>query len=141
MITPDLLAALRRAARAEALLVAADYDGTLAPIVNDPSAAFPHLPALDAIVDLSKLDSVRSLIISGRSRAELARLTGDPAGVVLVGTHGAEMPDHTHRGMEMTLVLQGAFRDDGERFSRGDVEVANDNDVLILLEQLLQALV
>jgi len=39
---------------------------------------------------------------------------------------GAEMPDHGHQGTEMTLVLQGAFIDEGERFARGDIEVANE---------------
>lgn len=38
---------------------------------------------------------------------------------------GAAMPDHGHRGLEMTMVLQGAFLDDGERFGRGDVETAD----------------
>jgi putative transcriptional regulator len=38
---------------------------------------------------------------------------------------GAVMPDHGHRGMEMTLVLQGAFRDETDRFGVGDVEVAD----------------
>lgn len=38
---------------------------------------------------------------------------------------GQAMPQHSHSGMEMTLVLKGAFRDDGGRFARGDVEVAD----------------
>ena len=29
---------------------------------------------------------------------------------------GAAMPEHSHRGMELTLVLQGAFEDDSDRF-------------------------
>ncbi len=39
---------------------------------------------------------------------------------------GMEMPDHGHGGLEMTLVLQGAFNDETGRFARGDCEVAND---------------
>jgi putative transcriptional regulator len=39
---------------------------------------------------------------------------------------GTEIPDHGHRGRELTLVLQGAFRDDGGRYGRGDVEVAGE---------------
>lgn len=38
---------------------------------------------------------------------------------------GQAMPDHGHRGLEMTLVLQGAFRDVDERFGPGDVEIAD----------------
>ncbi|WP_304522390.1 ChrR family anti-sigma-E factor [Cognatishimia sp. MH4019] len=38
---------------------------------------------------------------------------------------GAAMPDHSHKGMEMTLVLQGAFSDEDGRFGRGDIEIAD----------------
>lgn len=40
---------------------------------------------------------------------------------------GAAMPDHGHHGVEMTMVLQGAFVDEGERFARGDVEIADSD--------------
>ena len=39
---------------------------------------------------------------------------------------GQAIPDHGHKGMELTLVLQGAFRDANDRFGRGDVEVADE---------------
>ena len=35
---------------------------------------------------------------------------------------GQAMPDHGHRGMELTLVLQGAFSDGVGRYNRGDVD-------------------
>ena len=38
---------------------------------------------------------------------------------------GQAMPQHTHRGLEMTLVLKGAFRDEDGIYARGDVEVAD----------------
>ena len=53
------------------------------------------------------------------SRAATARLLYIPA--------GAAVPDHGHQGTEMTLVLQGAFVDEEDRFARGDVEVANED--------------
>lgn len=40
---------------------------------------------------------------------------------------GTAMPDHGHHGTELTLVLQGAFSDDADRFGVGDVEVANED--------------
>ncbi|GHC56280.1 ChrR family anti-sigma-E factor [Neogemmobacter tilapiae] len=40
---------------------------------------------------------------------------------------GAAVPDHGHRGTELTLVLQGAFRDETDRFGPGDVEVADED--------------
>ena len=39
---------------------------------------------------------------------------------------GCAVPDHGHRGTELTLVLQGAFMDEDDRFARGDIEVANE---------------
>lgn len=39
---------------------------------------------------------------------------------------GAAVPEHGHRGLELTLVLQGSFADSGGRFGVGDVEVASD---------------
>lgn len=52
------------------------------------------------------------------SRDATARLLYIPA--------GCAMPDHGHNGIELTLVLQGAFHDAQDRFARGDVEVANE---------------
>lgn len=40
---------------------------------------------------------------------------------------GTAMPDHGHRGLELTLVLKGAFEDEDGLFARGDVEVANED--------------
>jgi putative transcriptional regulator len=39
---------------------------------------------------------------------------------------GQAMPDHGHRGMELTLVLQGAFSDGTGRYNRGDVDVETE---------------
>ena len=39
---------------------------------------------------------------------------------------GHAVPDHGHRGLELTLVLQGAFRDASDRFGPGDVEIADE---------------
>lgn len=40
---------------------------------------------------------------------------------------GQKIPDHGHRGTELTLVLQGAFRDETDRFGPGDLEIANED--------------
>ena len=37
---------------------------------------------------------------------------------------GKAVPEHAHRGLELTLVLQGAFSDSEGAFRRGDVEAA-----------------
>ena len=38
---------------------------------------------------------------------------------------GQAVPDHGHNGLELTLVLQGAFSDETGRYGAGDVEVAD----------------
>ncbi len=53
------------------------------------------------------------------SKEATARLLFIPA--------GAAVPDHGHRGTELTLVLQGAFADETDRFARGDIEVADED--------------
>ncbi len=40
---------------------------------------------------------------------------------------GAAVPDHSHNGIELTMVLQGAFSDEIDRFDRGDVEIADQS--------------
>ncbi|WP_163848472.1 ChrR family anti-sigma-E factor [Pseudooceanicola aestuarii] len=40
---------------------------------------------------------------------------------------GQAMPDHGHRGLELTLVLQGSFADETGHFGVGDVEVADED--------------
>ncbi|WP_334191252.1 ChrR family anti-sigma-E factor [Pararhodobacter sp.] len=60
---------------------------------------------------------VRQAILPTASGAS-ARLLYIPAGTAV--------PDHGHHGTELTLVLQGAFRDETDRFARGDVETADE---------------
>jgi len=38
---------------------------------------------------------------------------------------GQAVPDHSHQGIELTLVLQGSFSDETGRFGVGDLEVAD----------------
>ena len=61
---------------------------------------------------------VRQAILKTDSGAT-ARLLHIPA--------GQAVPDHGHRGMELTLVLQGAFRDTEDRYGPGDVEIATED--------------
>ncbi len=38
---------------------------------------------------------------------------------------GRALPSHTHKGMELTLILDGAFNDNRGRFGPGDISVAD----------------
>jgi len=40
---------------------------------------------------------------------------------------GQSVPEHSHTGLELTLVLQGAFSDETGRFGVGDLEIADDD--------------
>lgn len=70
--------------------MASDYDGTMAPIVSDPSKAFPHADAVRALRALAILPGTTSAVISGRALRDLAMLSRLPVEVQLVGSHGSE---------------------------------------------------
>ncbi|RMH26985.1 MAG: trehalose-phosphatase [Planctomycetota bacterium] len=87
---PRISESLERLARAPILLVATDYDGTLAPIVPDPASAAPHRETIVALRALASMPQTHAAIISGRALAELASLSGAPDEIHLVGSHGSE---------------------------------------------------
>ncbi|WP_068279278.1 trehalose-phosphatase [Aldersonia kunmingensis] len=86
----DLRRALAVVARTPRLLVASDYDGTMAPIVSDPAKAFPNPSSVLALRALAGLTSTTAAAISGRALRDLAALSRLPAEVHLVGSHGSE---------------------------------------------------
>jgi trehalose 6-phosphate phosphatase len=77
-------------ARTPRLLVACDYDGTLAPIVADPNQAKPLPESVHALRSLAALPATTTAVISGRALRDLATLSRLPAEVHLVGSHGSE---------------------------------------------------
>jgi trehalose-phosphatase len=81
---------LRALSRVPVLLVATDYDGTLAPFVVDPARAFADQDALRALRLLAGLPHTHVAVVSGRALRDLALLTRLPAEVHLVGSHGSE---------------------------------------------------
>ena len=38
---------------------------------------------------------------------------------------GTAVPEHSHKGRELTLVLKGAFKDEIDHFGPGDIELAD----------------
>ena len=54
-----------------------DYDGTLVPFSGDPKKATPPRELLDLLHDLSKINRVDIVIISGRERSILQQWLGD----------------------------------------------------------------
>ncbi|MEP7765880.1 trehalose-phosphatase [Sanguibacter sp. 25GB23B1] len=88
----SLVERLGRSAQTGPVLVATDFDGVLAPLVDDPSASRSTPAASAALVRLAALphDRVRVALVSGRNLETLAQLAHAPSGAILVGSHGAE---------------------------------------------------
>jgi len=93
------------------LLLMLDYDGTLAPIVNDPAAAWPLDQARAALAALAaRRDRIDLAVISGRDLAELVRLLGLERGLYLVGVHGLELSDPDGR-RELAAGIEPALQE------------------------------
>ncbi len=122
------------------LLLMLDYDGTIAPIVSDPAAAWPLNETREAIVAMAaRRDRVELAIISGRGLAELARLLGVTRGVHLVGVHGLESADPEGRratapGLEEALhQLENVRRWLRERVPMGSGLAVEDKRLAVAL--------
>jgi trehalose-phosphatase len=89
-IPPELEAELPHLARTPQLLVACDYDGTVAPIVDDPMSAHPRPETVVALRALAALPTTHVAVVSGRSLRDLASLSRLPTEIHLVGSHGSE---------------------------------------------------
>lgn len=89
-LDPDLFRRLFEVSRSPSLLIATDYDGTIAPIVDVPSQAFPLDDSVDSLRALALLPSTSAGVISGRSLRDLAAMSRLPREVHLFGSHGGE---------------------------------------------------
>ena len=82
---------LTQLAQASRLLIASDFDGTLAPIVAHPDQASPVPGVMDTLRRAARLPQTCVAIISGRSITDLNARMGQIEGAWLVGGHGAEI--------------------------------------------------
>lgn len=95
--------AIATIAATERLMVAVDFDGTLAPLVDDPESSRILPPARSAILDLAAVPKTSVVVISGRPLDVLDQLVDLPVTVALVGSHGAEfLIDGVRKGIELT---------------------------------------
>ncbi|MCB5273786.1 Trehalose-6-phosphate phosphatase [Arthrobacter sp. SO5] len=90
-LSPELLAAVRTVAGTEQLLVAMDFDGTMAPLVDHAadSRALPRSAA--AFAALADLPRTTTALISGRALDSLRAVAFPPEKTLLIGSHGAEV--------------------------------------------------
>ncbi len=75
------------------------------------------------------LDDVKWRRIGGGVSQAVIKTSRDATVRLLKIPGGTAVPDHGHRGTELTLVLQGAFEDETDSFGKGDIEVANEEMV------------
>ncbi len=98
----ELRIALSAFAARPRVLVAVDFDGTLAPLVADPLQANAVPGGLEALRDAATLGGVTTAVVSGRDLATLEMLTAirPDDRITLVGSHGAQ----TNRADRAALV-------------------------------------
>jgi trehalose 6-phosphate phosphatase len=90
VLDAGLQRALTEVAATPRLLVTSDFDGTLAPIVNNPADARPLPDAASTLEALAGLPATTAALISGRALSVLRELSGMSDAVQAVGSHGAE---------------------------------------------------
>lgn len=114
----DLVDAVRELAGVARLLVALDFDGVLAPIVEVPSQARPLPASAAAVGALAALPDTTVALVSGRGLADLAAVSGFGSPVRLVGSHGGESDDGA-------AVLDDAQRDRLDRLGAALREIVD----------------
>jgi putative transcriptional regulator len=113
----------------EAALAAAlaRIDGLPQATQRAPLKAAGILPAPLADYVGGDLSAVRWKRVGGGVKQAILPTGRDASARLLYIPGGVAVPDHGHRGMELTLVLQGAFADQNDRFGPGDIEIADED--------------
>jgi trehalose-phosphatase len=87
------------------VLLALDFDGTLAPLQDDPEDSRVLPEAVTALAGLgAQPDVVRLALVSGRALGDLHRLAQVPPGTVLIGSHGAERARVAEHGLDRDVI-------------------------------------
>lgn len=97
------------------LLLLLDYDGTLAPIVENPSLAKISLSGKKILRKIAQQQGIQTAIVSGRVLTELKKLVAIPS-LTYVGNHGLEMEEpHLHfvhpKALEAKKIMEKVKRD------------------------------
>lgn len=90
-MSSELTEALSAFASEDTILIALDFDGTLAPLVDDPEASRMISPARKALENLTTLPGVTIAIVTGRAIDSVKRVAEPLNEWFLVGSHGIEV--------------------------------------------------
>ncbi len=99
-----VLERLGRDSTARPLLVALDFDGTLAPLQDDPTLSRILPEGIEPLRTLVATDGVALALVSGRALHDLHELAQVPVGTYLIGSHGAERARVTRHGLDRDVV-------------------------------------
>jgi putative transcriptional regulator len=91
------------------------------------AAKVSNVPAPLADYIGTNLDAIKWQPIGMGVKQSVLETTGAGSARLLYIPPGTAVPNHSHSGLELTLVLQGAFADETDYFSRGDIEVATSD--------------
>jgi trehalose-phosphatase len=80
------------------VLIAVDFDGTIAPLVDHPDLAVPDHDAIVFLRLLAEGARTEIAVVSGRSLADLRARLGDVPGATLVGEHGNDTGEEVEIG-------------------------------------------
>lgn len=95
---------------------------------RDPVAARPNGPLPRPVMDAvgKPFEEIRwSFRLPGVSESDIGEFDGEKVSL-LRARPGAAIPQHTHEGTELTLVLAGMLEDSGAVFGPGDLAVNTD---------------
>lgn len=90
MLPTDLTSRLQETAALPRVVLASDFDGTLAPFVEDPDTSRPLDGAMDVLREATSMAGVTAALVSGRDVDTLRRLSGADESIVLIGSHGGQ---------------------------------------------------
>ena len=127
-VPADLDAALADFAARRPLLVASDYDGVLARLRDEPSAAVPEPGVAEALARLASVPGVTVALVSGRGVEDLQATSGLSGLFRWVGSHGEEFDgpltgELAHRRDELAAALAPAV--DGVPDARLEIKPAS----------------
>jgi len=111
-----------RLERADGLLFLSDFDGTLAPIVEDPSAAAPLDGVPELLRELRDAERIAVGLVSGRALADLRERAG-VSGVHFAGNHGLELQEPADAADASASGGEGRPEPGADDASAPDVEV------------------
>ena len=114
-IPAELSSSLEVFANQKKVLIALDFDGTLAPLVDDPEASRMIAPAREALERLTALSGVTIALVTGRAIDSVTRVADPLDEWFLVGSHGIEVLGPAEfKEYHTPWVVPGALREEFE---------------------------